>query len=136
MLTVLPLPAAAPDTSSFQYDETSGYYYDATTSLYYDANSQYFYNSATQRYLYWDAARSKYVPMPTDGDQSAPGGSGKKREDKHEKVKVAKKIAKVRRRSRSLGDVVVWTVGVVCKSFEFFFLNIIMVKLRNILLYD
>ena len=93
---VFPVSATAtPDTASFQYDETSGYYYDSTTSLYYDANSQYFYNPANQRYLYWDAAKSKYVPMPSDGEASA-SGSGKKKEDKHEKVKVAKKIAKVR----------------------------------------
>ncbi|KAF0289041.1 RNA-binding protein 5 [Amphibalanus amphitrite] len=95
-----PQPQAAP-AAPFDEDAT---YRDTTrrpattttprTSLYYDANSQYFYNPANQRYLYWDAAKSKYVPMPTDGEASGAGGSGKKKEDKHEKVKVAKKIAK------------------------------------------
>lgn len=31
---------AAPDTSTYQYDEASGYYYDPQTSLYYDPSSQ------------------------------------------------------------------------------------------------
>ena len=117
-----PLPSAAtPDTASFQYDETSGYYYDATTSLYYDANSQYFYNPANQRYLYWDAAKSKYVPMSSDGESPASGAGGKKKEDKHEKVKVAKKIAKVRGLGPGVSDSHVYLaecvqVGRVCCS--------------------
>lgn len=31
---------AAPDTSTYQYDESSGYYYDPQTGLYYDPSSQ------------------------------------------------------------------------------------------------
>ncbi len=31
---------AAPDTSTYQYDEASGYYYDPQTGLYYDPSSQ------------------------------------------------------------------------------------------------
>lgn len=31
---------AAPDTSTYQYDESSGYYYDPHTGLYYDPSSQ------------------------------------------------------------------------------------------------
>lgn len=32
--------AAAPDTSTYQYDESSGYYYDPQTGLYYDPTTQ------------------------------------------------------------------------------------------------
>ena len=34
------MSVAAPDTSSYQYDESSGYYYDPQTGLYYDPSSQ------------------------------------------------------------------------------------------------
>jgi RNA-binding protein 5/10 len=70
----------APDVTKFVYDETSGYYYDYATGFYYDATSQYFYNSATQKYCYWDAVSSSYIPVentpatPTakkDGDSTA-----------------------------------------------------------------
>ncbi|KAM7353372.1 RNA-binding protein 5-A-like [Cochliomyia hominivorax] len=107
-----------PDVSLYQYDETSGYYYDPTTGLYYDAHSQYYYNNETGAYLYWDQRKSSYVlatpaaaaatvqdvvKQETDSEAKA-----KKEEEeestkkdkkentgnKHDKVKVAKKIVK------------------------------------------
>uniref|UniRef100_A0A3B3Q425 RNA binding motif protein 5 n=1 Tax=Paramormyrops kingsleyae TaxID=1676925 RepID=A0A3B3Q425_9TELE len=53
---------AAPDTSTYQYDETSGYYYDSQMGLYYDPQSQYFYNPQTKQYLYWDSEKGTYIP--------------------------------------------------------------------------
>lgn len=49
------LSLAAPDTSSYQYEETSGYYYDPLTQLYYDANSQVviFFNCFGIFYLHY-----------------------------------------------------------------------------------
>ncbi|XP_023305436.2 RNA-binding protein 5-B [Lucilia cuprina] len=108
-----------PDVSLYQYDETSGYYYDPTTGLYYDAHSQYYYNNETGAYLYWDQRKSSYVlatpaaaaatiqdvvkqeteteaKTSTAADEEATkkekkeSGSG----NKHDKVKVAKKIVK------------------------------------------
>ena len=56
---------------------------------------QYYYNGNTGQFLYWDAEQSMYLPAPdqTGGE----GGKDDKKEgkDKTEKVKVAKKIAKV-----------------------------------------
>lgn len=88
--------SAVPDVSTYQYDETSGYYYDPQTGLYYDASSQYYYNAQTQQFLYWDAERQTYLPAPT-GDDKGGNDEGKKvkEKDKQDKVKVAKKIAKV-----------------------------------------
>ncbi|XP_039949404.1 RNA-binding protein 5-A-like [Bactrocera tryoni] len=113
-----------PDVSLYQYDETSGYYYDPTTGLYYDAHSQYYYNSETGAYLYWDQRKSTYVlatpaaaaatiqdvvnnEMGEDGKASAANAGGnqsaanedekkdkKESGNKHDKVKVAKKIVK------------------------------------------
>jgi len=60
---------------------------------------QYYYNSVTQQFMYWDAEQSTYLPAPGDGSDNGPmgPGTGEKKEgkDKKEKVKVAKKIAKV-----------------------------------------
>ncbi|XP_048878484.1 RNA-binding protein 5-like isoform X2 [Brienomyrus brachyistius] len=53
---------AAPDTSTYQFDETSGYYYDSQTGLYYDPHSQYFYNPQTKQYLYWDSEKGAFIP--------------------------------------------------------------------------
>ncbi|XP_055937947.1 RNA-binding protein 5-like [Argiope bruennichi] len=107
-----------PDISTYQYDESSGYYYDASTGLYYDANSQYYYNSESQQYLYWDGEHQTYLPVAaTDGTVQSiisspptvtPQGNSSanstepeeqeknknKKEEKLDKVKIAKKIAK------------------------------------------
>ncbi|KAG8188837.1 hypothetical protein JTE90_004649 [Oedothorax gibbosus] len=109
-----------PDISTYQYDESSGYYYDSSTGLYYDANSQYYYNSESQSYLYWDGDYQTYLPVTSSGTeieaqpttaQSPTSASqanstiasatepedpdrNKKKEDKLDKVKIAKKIAK------------------------------------------
>lgn len=102
-----------PDVSTYQYDKTSGYYYDPQTTLYYDANSQYYYNSKLSKFLYWDSARTTYLPAPTALSKSEPpqvstvtaenleNGELKDEEKKirdktndKDKVKVAKRIAK------------------------------------------
>ncbi|KAG7296787.1 hypothetical protein JYU34_020727 [Plutella xylostella] len=103
---------SAPDTRTFLYDETSGYYYDPATGLYYDGNTQYFFNNQTSQYMYWDATTSTYIsatqtqqntnqpklptpPEATEGNTIAKEPpEEKKKKDKDEKVKVAKKIAK------------------------------------------
>ncbi|XP_016972067.1 RNA-binding protein 5-B [Drosophila rhopaloa] len=102
-----------PDVTQYQYDETSGYYYDRTTGLYYDAHSQYYYNNETGAYLYWDQRRSTYVlatPASTQAALKEVLAEAEQKEDdakkvkekdkdkeggnKHDKVKVAKKIVK------------------------------------------
>ncbi|EDW45496.1 GM16803 [Drosophila sechellia] len=99
-----------PDVTHYQYDETSGYYYDSTTGLYYDAHTQYYYNNETGAYLYWDQRRSTYVlatPASTQaalqevladaeqkGEEEAKKTKEKEGGNKHDKVKVAKKIVK------------------------------------------
>lgn len=98
-------PSAPPDVSTYQYDESSGYYYDSSTGLYFDPNSQYYWNAQTQQFMYWDSERSTYLPAPSDGNDSLSNGAnsrddgGGKKEgkkgEKSDKVKVAKKIAKV-----------------------------------------
>lgn len=112
--------SATPDPTKYQYDESSGFYYDATTGLYYDASSQYYYNSEIASYLYWDQESSTYVLAPQSQPESisttvnevkpvvapkvqptnaaneapAPEAVSKPKEEKHDKVKVAKKIVK------------------------------------------
>ncbi|CAG4972416.1 unnamed protein product [Colias eurytheme] len=100
-----------PDVRTFMYDETSGYYYDPATGLYYDGNTQYFYNSQTSQYMYWDATNSTYIaanqnqqntnqpklqnpPTATVENTIPKEPEEKKKRDKEDKVKVAKKIAK------------------------------------------
>ncbi|XP_016997795.2 RNA-binding protein 5-A [Drosophila takahashii] len=103
-----------PDVTQYQYDETSGYYYDRSTGLYYDAHSQYYYNNETGAYLYWDQKRSTYVlatPASTQAalqetladaeqkEEEAKKAREKEKDkeeggNKHDKVKVAKKIVK------------------------------------------
>ncbi|XP_017130339.1 RNA-binding protein 5-A-like isoform X1 [Drosophila elegans] len=102
-----------PDVTQYQYDETSGYYYDRSTGLYYDAHSQYYYNNETGAYLYWDQRRSTYVlatPASTQAALQEVLAEAEQKEDeakkakekekdkeggnKHDKVKVAKKIVK------------------------------------------
>ncbi|XP_017063121.2 LOW QUALITY PROTEIN: RNA-binding protein 5-A [Drosophila eugracilis] len=101
-----------PDVTQYQYDETSGYYYDRITGLYYDAHSQYYYNNETGAYLYWDQKKSTYILATPASTQAAlqevlsdaekkKGEDGKKEKEKdkeegnkHDKVKVAKKIVK------------------------------------------
>lgn len=59
---------------------------------------QYFYNSQTSQFLYWDAEKSTYLPAPTTDDGGKDDGTekgGKKDKEKREKVKIAKRIAKV-----------------------------------------
>ena len=91
--------SAAPDVSTYTYEETSGYYYDASTGLYYDAKSQYYFNSKTKEYMYWSAEHSTYLPA----NATANGAAAAKNEPeegtvvdkkKVEKVKTAKNIAK------------------------------------------
>ena len=78
---------AAPDVSTYQYDETSGYYYDPSTGLYYDANSTYYYNAESGQYLYWDAEKSTYLPAPTGEDSDFKRNDKKEKErDKQDKV--------------------------------------------------
>ncbi|XP_034440422.1 RNA-binding protein 5 isoform X3 [Hippoglossus hippoglossus] len=89
---------AAPDTSTYQYDESSGYYYDPQTGLYYDPNTHYYYNSQTQQYLYWDSEKQTYLPASTDpnagpNDNAAGGKEGKEKKEKP-KSKTAQQIAK------------------------------------------
>jgi len=93
-----------PDVSTYQYDESSGYYYDASTGLYYDSNTQYYYNPHAKIYMYWDGEKETYLPAPTTEENTTQAASTepekedenskKKGQDKKEKVKVAKKIAK------------------------------------------
>merc|ERR1711945_50309 len=80
-----------PDVSTYVYDESSGYYYDAISTLYYDANSQYYFNSKTNQYMYWSSEHETYLPAP---DSSNSTQDGDKKEDKKDKVKTAKRIAK------------------------------------------
>jgi len=58
---------------------------------------QYYYNAQTTQFLYWDADKSTYLPAPTgeDGTPREEIGDKKKDKEKKEKVKIAKKIAKV-----------------------------------------
>ncbi|XP_052749458.1 RNA-binding protein 5-A [Galleria mellonella] len=101
-----------PDVRTFLYDESSGYYYDPATGLYYDGNTQYFFNSQISQYMYWDAGTSTYIaasqtqqntdqpklpnpPQATSENTIAKEQpEEKKKKDKEDKVKVAKKIAK------------------------------------------
>lgn len=102
---------SAPDVTKFMYDETSGYYYDPATGLYYDGTTQYFFNNLTNQYMYWDTDSSTYktatqaqqntdqpkLPSPPDantGNTIVKEPEEKKKKDKDDKVKVAKKIAK------------------------------------------
>jgi len=81
-----------PDVSKYVYDETSGYYYDAISTLYYDANSQYYFNSKTNQYMYWSSEHETFLPAPDNHENSAQDND--KKEDKKDKVKTAKRIAK------------------------------------------
>ncbi|XP_055375070.1 RNA-binding protein 5-like [Condylostylus longicornis] len=111
-----------PDITTYQYDETSGYYYDPLTKLYYDPHSQYYYDNETGSYMYYDQEQRKYVVAPTASQAAVStttsgvvveasastqlnntGGSNEseikpkeelKKDAKHDKVKVAKKIVK------------------------------------------
>lgn len=97
-----------PDTSAYLYDETSGYYYDSVTGLYYDPNTQYYFNNQINQYLYWDMAKFTYLlaqqsaapPPPVISTPATPTVvesapvEEKKKGEKTDKVKVAKKIAK------------------------------------------
>ncbi|TSM36131.1 RNA-binding protein 5 [Bagarius yarrelli] len=88
---------AAPDISTYQFDEASGYYYDPQTGLYYDPNTHYYYNSYTQQYLYWDSEKQAYLPA-TDynnaaSSSSTPAKEGKEKKEKP-KSKTAQQIAK------------------------------------------
>ena len=78
--------------STYVHDETSGYYYDASTTLYYDANSQYYFNSKTNQYMYWSGEHETFLPAPESSEGNKPDGD--KKEDKKDKVKTAKRIAK------------------------------------------
>ena len=84
---------ATPDVSTYTYDEGSGYYYDSVTQYYYDAKSQYYYDSKTKQYVYWCPEHRTYLPAPEESKTGAEAGD-KKKEDKKDKVKTAKRIAK------------------------------------------
>lgn len=102
---------AVPDVTKYHYDKTTGYYYDSTTGLYYDRNSQYYYNSVIQKYLYWDNEMCTYLLAPTTSETVTEAGpttstsavveavatpdNKKQKVEKQDRVKVAKKIAKV-----------------------------------------
>ncbi|XP_077385496.1 RNA-binding protein 5-like isoform X1 [Festucalex cinctus] len=94
---------AAPDPSTYQYDESSGYYYDPNTGLYYDPHSQYYYNAETQQYVYWDKEKHAYLPAPSASDTKSSAASSatstasnKEPKEKKEKPKSksAQQIAK------------------------------------------
>jgi len=84
-----------PDVSTYSYDESSGYYYDASTQLYYDSNSQYYFDSKTNKYVYWSPDHHTYLPAPEDTSKDGnPPEDKNKKEEKKDKVKTAKRIAK------------------------------------------
>ncbi|XP_049817180.1 RNA-binding protein 5 isoform X2 [Aethina tumida] len=99
-----------PDVSKYTYDKQTGYQYDPSTGLYYDPNSNYYWNSVIQKYLYWDQEKMTYVLAPTydnyanctvtsstvqsNNENSQEPDCKKPKIEKHDKVKVAKKIAK------------------------------------------
>jgi RNA-binding protein 5/10 len=84
-----------PDVSTYTYDEGSGYYYDSVTQYYYDAKTQYYYNSQTKQYVYWEPEHRTYLPAPAEsGKTGSEAGDKKPKEDKKDKVKTAKRIAK------------------------------------------
>lgn len=89
-----------PDVSSYVYDESSGYYFDQKTGLYFDATTQYYYHSQDQVFLYWDADKRAYMAASADTKVKLEEGKEDKKKDKdnnkQDKVKVAKRIAKVR----------------------------------------
>ena len=89
---MLKLFLETPDISTYVYDETSGYYYDAISTLYYDANSQYYFNSKTNQYMYWSSEHETFLPALDS--KETPSQDGDKKEDKKDKVKTAKRIAK------------------------------------------
>lgn len=104
--SLLMLILGVPDTSRYQYDETIGYYYDPVSGLYYDANTQYFYDAEKQQFLHWSPKDKKYVAVTascddeddTDKVDILNGDMNKrktKKAEKPDKVKVAKRIAKV-----------------------------------------
>ncbi|KAG2471280.1 RNA-binding protein 5-like isoform X1 [Polypterus senegalus] len=90
---------AAPDTSSYQYDEATGYYYDPQTGYSYDPKTQYYYNSQTQQYLYWDSVTQTYVCVTDTSNEkqnTSTLASNKEAKEKKEKpkTKTAQQIAK------------------------------------------
>ena len=62
---------------------------------------QYYYNSTTQEFLYWDGEKKTYLPAPTSGaaetnnSEATADDDKKEKPEKKDKVKVAKRIAKV-----------------------------------------
>merc|ERR1712203_1297688 len=62
------------------------------STLYYDANSQYYFNSKTNQYMYWSSEHETFLPA-TDNQENS-GQDNDKKEDKKDKVKTAKRIAK------------------------------------------
>ncbi|XP_051777398.1 RNA-binding protein 5-like isoform X2 [Erpetoichthys calabaricus] len=90
---------AAPDTSSYQYDEATGYYYDPQTGYSYDPKTQYYYNSQTQQYLYWDSVTQTYVCVTDTANEkqnTSTLASNREAKEKKEKpkTKTAQQIAK------------------------------------------
>ncbi|XP_050314688.1 RNA-binding protein 5-like [Anthonomus grandis grandis] len=102
---------AVPDISSYIYDKSTGFQYDPSTGLYYDSKSTYYWNSVIQKYLFWDHEKFTYALAPTynntssvnaasntlstnEEEKNKNSNNAKVPGEKHDKVKVAKKIAK------------------------------------------
>lgn len=95
---------ATPDPSTFEWYPEIGYHFDKTTGFYFDAKSSYFYNPTTQKYMYWDPAKSTYISVDdtsttattttvTNEITNINTGLSEPKE-KVEKVKNAQKVAK------------------------------------------
>ena len=92
---------STPDPSKFEWYPDVGYHFDKTTGFYFDAKSTYFYNPKTLKYMYWDPAKSNYIPVadtataPTTAAQEAASATSTESKEKAEKAKNAQKVAKV-----------------------------------------
>jgi RNA-binding protein 5/10 len=97
-------PYTTPDPSTFEWYPDVGYHFDKKTGFYFDAKSTYFYNPTTQKYMYWDPAKSNYIPVEDTattataavvGTNETSNAASIESNDKAEKVKNAQKVAKV-----------------------------------------
>eukprot|EP00039_Didymoeca_costata_P013644 m.210993 g.210993 ORF g.210993 m.210993 type:complete len:787 (-) comp15830_c0_seq8:24-2384(-) len=76
-------------------DAQSGWWYDPVVGYYYDVNTGYFYNGKNQKYLYFDLAKRKYMPMaPATTEADNQSQEDPKSKEKKKKTIEAKKIAK------------------------------------------
>ncbi|CAF2969787.1 unnamed protein product [Rotaria sp. Silwood2] len=91
-----------PDPSKFEWYPEVGYHFDKKTGFYFDAKSSYFYNPTTQKYMYWDPAKSAYIPVEdtatttttVTNEATNTNTTATEPKDKSEKVKNAQKVAK------------------------------------------